>query len=68
MCASAGILASASYRTTCGKVFTSTGPENYPGGIEEYNDWLEEMNLHFCGVKVMPQVLTQVPDEEPIIP
>lgn len=67
-CASAGILASVSYRTSCGRVFTSTGPEGYPGGEAEYNEWLKDMNQYYCGVRIMPQVLTLVPDDEPIVP
>ena len=67
VCASAGILASVSYRTTCGIIFTSTGPNGYPGGEEAYNDWLREMNIHFCGEDEMPVRFELAPGEEPIL-
>ena len=66
-CASAGILASVSYRTTCGVVFTSTGPTGYPGGVIAYYEWLDDMNEYFCNEPGRPVPLTRVPDEEPVV-
>ena len=63
ICASAGILASVSYRTSCGPVFTSTGTDGYPGGEAEYNDWLMDMNEYYCGVRILPFEIN--PDNEP---
>ena len=37
--------------TTCGKAIMTVGPEGYDANDKEYEDYLREINEHYCGTK-----------------
>lgn len=43
--------------TTCGKAIMTVGPEGFPGGPEEYQKYLREINLVECGYEADAQVM-----------
>ena len=63
-CASAGILASVTYKTTCGKCFVATGPEGYNGN---YDEFLMDMNWYYCHEVGLPFEYCPDAGELPII-
>ena len=55
MCASMSAFASTHYyQTSCGRQFATIGPEDYPGTLFEYQDYLMELNYEYCGTYMLP--------------
>ena len=53
ICASVSASASTHYyRTSCGKLFATIGPEDYPGS--DYEDFLRDLNHEYCGTYMLP--------------